>query len=186
MDINVQTAVDNLIESREQNWPPPEDVATLLAWAEVDGWDECLKAWENSEELVVVDWHLFCGEFANDQSVEECEGLDPEELTDNDRVAHLQARLSHSLEQPDDGRSWSVHPLQIASTAGVTQIALILCQSGGQAGDYFNLLGVYTDIDQSLSALKLAGYRGGDYAVTRKEVAASWSKSPSRGNPYVQ
>ena len=46
MVINVQTAVGNLIESREQNWPPPEDVATLLAWAEVDGWDYCVKAWK--------------------------------------------------------------------------------------------------------------------------------------------
>ena len=186
MDINVQTAIDNLIESREQNCSPPKDVATLLAWAEVDGWDYCVKAWETSEELVVVDWNLFCWEFANDQSVEECKGLAPEELTDNDRVAHLQARLSGSIQDPDDGRSWSVHPLQIASTAGVTQIALILCQGGGQAGYYFNLLGVYMDIDQSLSALKMAGYRSCDYAVTREEITALWSKLPARGNPYVQ
>ena len=105
MGINVQTAVDNLIKSRKQNWSSPKDVATLLAWAEVDGWDGCLKAWETSGELVVVDWDAFCGEFANDQSVEECEGLAPEELTDNDRVAHLQARLSDSLQDPDEGRS---------------------------------------------------------------------------------
>jgi hypothetical protein len=69
MDISVQTAVDNLIGSREQNLPSPKDVATLLAWAEVDGWDDCVKAWEAAGEPVVVDWNLLCEEFANDQSV---------------------------------------------------------------------------------------------------------------------
>jgi len=186
MGISVQTAVDNLIESREQSYPSPEDVATLLAWAELDGWDDCVKAWEAVGEPVVVDWDAFCDEFANDHSIEEFEDIDPDGLTDDDRLAHLLARLNYSHQNPDDGRSWSVHPLKIASTLGITQIALVLSQGGGQAGYCLNLLGLYEDIDQSLRALKMAGYRRVDYALTIHELVSLWSKLPERRNPYVQ
>jgi hypothetical protein len=186
MDINVQTAVDKLIASSEQNSPQPEDVATLLAWAELDGWDDCIKAWEAVGEPVVVDWSEFCDEFANDHSIEEYEDIDPNGLTDDDRLAHLLARLSYSHQDPDDGRSWSVHPLRIANTLGINQIALVLCQGSGQAGYCLNLLGVYEDIDQSLRALKMAGYRRVDYALTTHELVSLWSKLTDRRNPYIQ
>lgn len=103
MEINVQTAVDKLIASSEQNSLQPEDVATLLVWAEVNGWDDCVKAWEAVGEPVVVDWDEFCDEFANDHSIEEYEDIDPDGLTDDDRLAHLLAHLSYSHQDPDDG-----------------------------------------------------------------------------------
>jgi len=146
MDISVQTAVDNLIESREQSCHSPEDVATLLAWAELDGWDDCIKAWEAVGEPVVVDWDAFCGEFANDQSVEECKGLDPDGLTDDDQLAHLLARLSYSHQDPDDGRSWSVHPMLVAHTNRTAAVFCLLVQNRGQAGPELEWFGLFPSI----------------------------------------
>lgn len=174
MDINVQTAVDNLIESREQNWPPPEDVATLLAWAEVDGWDYCVKACNAAGEPVVVDWNVFCEELANDQSVEEYKDLYPEGLTDDDRLAHLQARLNYSCADPDDGYSWSVHPKLVAHTNGTAAVFCLLVQNRGQAGPELVWFGLFPSVDASMVALEASGYHRCDAPLSHDAVRTAW------------
>ncbi len=176
MDINVQTAVDNLIESREQNWPPPEDVATLLAWAEVDGWDNCVKAWESAGKPVVVDWNPFCEDFANDQSVEECEDLEPEGLTDDDRLAHLRARLNYSCADPDDGYSWSVRPILVAHTNGTAAVFCLLVQNRGQGGYELEWLGLFPNFQASMVALDARGYRRCDVPLSHDAVKTAWRR----------
>jgi len=176
MDISVQTAVDNLIGSREQNWPSSKYVATLLAWAEVDGWDDCVKAWEAAGEPVVVDWNLLCEEFANDQSVEEYADLEPEGLTDDDRLAHLQARLSDSLQDPDDGRSWSVHPMQVIHTNGTAAVFCLLVQNRGQAGPELKWFGLFPSVDASMVALEASGYHRCDAPLSHDAARTAWRR----------
>ncbi len=176
MDINAQTAVDNLIDSREQNWPPPEDVATFLAWAEVVGWDNCVKEWESAGEPVVVDWNVFCEEFANDQSVEAYEDLDPEGLTDDDRLAHLQARVSYSYQDPDDSRSWSVHPMQVIHTNGTAAVFCLLVQNRGQAGPELEWFGLFPSVEASMVALDASGYHRCDVPLSQDIVRTAWRR----------
>ena len=176
MDINVQTAIDNLIESREQNCSPPKDVATLLAWTEVDGWDYCVKAWEAAGEPVVVDWNVFCEELANDQSVEEYKDLDPEGLTDDDRLAHLQARLNYSYADPDDGHSWSVHPILVAHTNGTAAVFCLLVQNRGQGGYELEWLGLFPNVEASMVALEASGYRRCDVPLSHDAVKTAWRR----------
>ena len=151
-------------------------MATLLAWAEVDGWDECLKAWEAAGEPVVVDLNLLCEEFANDQSVEEYADIEPERLTDDDRVAHLKARLSHSLQDPDDGRSRSVHPMQVVHTNGTAAVFCLLVQNRGQAGPELVWFGLFPSVDASMVALEASGYHRCDAPLSHDAVKTAWRR----------
>jgi hypothetical protein len=176
MGISVQTAVDNLIESREQSYPSPEDVATLLAWAELDGWDDCIKAWEAVGEPVVVDWDAFCDEFANDHSIEEFEDIDPDGLTDDDRLAHLLARLNYSHQNPDDGRSWSVHPMLVAHTNRTAAVFCLLVQNQGQGGPLLEWFGLFSSVDAALFELGVRGYRRCDLPIGLDDLNAAWHR----------
>ena len=145
-------------------------------WRRTDGWDECVKAWEAAGEPVVVDWNLLGEEFANDQSVEEYADLEPERLTDDNRVAHLQARLSDSLQDPDDGRSWSVHPIQVTHTDGTAAVMCMLVQNQGQGGPVLEWFGLFSSVDEALSELDSQGYRRCDLPISPHDLNTAWHR----------
>ena len=125
---------------------------------------------------MVVDWNVFCEELANDQSVEEYADLEPEGLTDDDRLAHLQARLSDSLQDPDDGRSWSVHPMQVIHTNGTAAVFCLLVQNRGQAGPELKWFGLFPSVDASMVALEASGYHRCDAPLSHDAARTAWRR----------
>ena len=125
---------------------------------------------------MVVDWNVFCEELANDQSVEEYADLEPEALTDDVRVAHLQARLSHSLQDPDDGRSWSVHPMQVIHTNGTAAVFCLLVQNRDQAGPELVWFGLFPSVDASMVALEASGYHRCDASLSHDASRTAWRR----------
>ena len=176
MKANVQRAIDDLIELKGLGSTQPANTATFLRWAEVDGWDECVKAWEVAGEPVVVNWKVFCEEYANDRSVEEYADIAQECLTDDERLAHLQERLDDSYANPDDGYSWSVHPMQVAHTDGTAAILCVLVQNQGQGGPELEWFGLFPSVDAALFGLTTRGYRRCDLPISRDVVNAAWHR----------
>ncbi len=176
MNSNAQKAIDDLIESKASRSTLPGDTAALLSWAEVDGWDECVKAWEVVGEPVVVDWKVFCEEYANDRSVEEYEDIDREILTDELRLAHLQSRLDDSYANPDDGRSWSVHPIQVTHTDGTAAVMCMLVQNQGQGGPVLEWFGLFPSVDASMVALEASGYQRCDAPLSHDAARTAWRR----------
>jgi hypothetical protein len=176
MKSNAQKAIDDLIESKARRSTPPGDMAALLSWAEVDGWDECVKAWEVAGEPVVVDWKVFCEEYANDRSVEEYEDIDQEILTDELRLAHLQSRLDDSYANPDDGHSWSVHPVQVTHTDGTAAVMCMLVQNQGQGGPVLEWFGLFSSVEDALSELDSQGYRRCDLPISPHDLNTAWHR----------
>ena len=121
---------------------------------------------------MVVDWNVFCEELANDQSVEEYEDLDPEGLTDDDRVAHLQARLSHSLCETLTTVALLVGSPNAGCPHKWNSSSLLPACSKPRARGVPELvwLGLFPSVDASMVALDASGYHRCDAPLSHDAV----------------
>jgi hypothetical protein len=172
----VQIAIDMLVSSTGHSVSSNDAMLVFVEWAQGDGWNDCVRAWEEAGETVVTAWAPFCKDFANEKSLEDYCAADPMELTVGHRLDHLNARLQEVYADPSSSHSWTVHPLDVQTSSGGHAVIGVLAQSGGPGGFYLSVFGVFETQKQALDGLFASGYRRCDVEITADEAIKVWLK----------
>lgn len=171
---DLYNSIQTLIDFGHVSTKSKSALATFIEWAEGDGWEQCISAWEAVGEPVVYHWPEFVRQFANDYSVQECEGLALDEITDELRVEHLNSRLVDISEDPSSEMVWTCHPLKVGAADREPAIFLILSQLEGYS-QKLKLVGITTPSCDTTTKLLELGYSPVDRQVSAGNVLKAWA-----------